>query len=118
MGLLIFLFLKKKSEVVTILKDIYCSILQPNIYELTFGYLSVLVIFFLLTVFRIVSGAGIYTKVKYILVLLVSLGILFIEVNINYLLPIFYTLELGTALFLVMVMKSCINLWNEQGNII
>jgi hypothetical protein len=25
---------------------------------------------------------------------------------------------LGTALFLVMVMKSCINLWNEQGNII
>lgn len=67
-------------------------------------------VLFLIVIFRATGGSGVYIKIKYILVLLIGLGAVFLELNLNFILPIFYSLEFGTALFIVVVIKSFVGL--------
>ena len=85
----------------------------PNV-----SYAESMILLFLVVVWRATSGSGVYVKIKYILTLLVGLGFVFLELNLNFIIPIFDSLEFGTALFIVVVIKSFVCLWNEKGGMV
>jgi len=78
-------------------------------FHIELGLVDFLITMYVITSVRILIGYCTYTKAKYLVMVLLSLGFVFFELDINFLVPIFYSLEAGTILFIVVIIKSFIN---------
>jgi len=59
------------------------------------------------------QGATTYVKNVYSVVFVTGLGLLFLFTNVNFALPIYYVLELGTVLFMLVLLKSNTGFFTE-----
>ena len=80
-----------------------------NRWGLGLGISDLLTTLYIITAFRILVGVCTYTKAKYLVLVLISLGFIFFELGVNFLAPVFYSLEAGTILFVIVIIKSFIN---------
>jgi len=60
----------------------------------------------MLTVVKINERATLYIKTQYLILLLLTLGIPLARLNVNNILPIYFLLELGTILFILLTLKG------------
>jgi hypothetical protein len=68
---------------------------------------------YIVVIFKFNQGATTYTKAIYSFLLILGMGLTFFWVNINFVVPIYYILEFGTVLFMVVLLKSNTGLFSE-----
>jgi len=77
-------------------------------------FLTSIFSFFIL--FKIQTKENPYLKIQFLLPFIFTLGFYFVLCNLNFILPIYWLIELGTVLFLLTVIKGFINSFFFKNN--
>ena len=75
--------------------------------------MTILTSIFITIIFKFNQGATTYKKTAYSIAWAISLGLIFLWTNTNFILPIYYILEFGTVLFMIVLLKSNTGLFGE-----